>query len=673
MRDRELHRAAVHAGIAPEWIDAFGARRRVAADTLRALLDVVHADAAPPADAPPHLLIVDAQRPTLSVPARWCRGARSARIELEHGERREARVRSDAHGATLARVHALPPGYHHLEIGGLRLPLAAAPLRCFGVGDALGTPQPRAWGVAAQVYALRRDGDFGLGDFAALAQHARVAAAAGADALAISPLHALFAADASRYSPYAPSNRCFLNALHADAAALLPAHELDRIVHAAGVAADRATLRHARLIDWPRAARVHRAVFEELYRRFADGTLGGAAAFARFRADGGNALEQHALYEALDEHAHAGGTTDALPPAHSSQAQAFAHAGAARVGFHAFLQWRAACGIAAAQAAARDAGMGIGLIADLAVGVDPSGSECWSRPGTMLLGASIGAPPDQLNAIGQDWGLTTFAPGALAACGYAPFLDVLRATMRRAGGIRIDHVMGLMRLWLVPRGAHAADGAYLRYPFADLLRLVALESWRQRCIVIGEDLGTVPDHCRRRLAASGVLGLDVLAFMRAGDAFLAPRRWRADAVAMTSTHDLAPVAGWWRARDLDWRARLRLFGERSEDDERTARASARSQLARALARAGIARVSERTRPARIIDAAIDATARSPSPLALVPLEDLLALDEAPNLPGTTTEHPNWRRRYPAPAARLFGRNALRARTRRLARGRPKRR
>jgi 4-alpha-glucanotransferase len=313
--------------------------------------------------------------------------------------------------------------------------------------------------------------------------------------------------------------------------------------------------------------------------------------------------------------------------------------------------------------------MGIGLIADLAVGVDPAGSECWSRPAAMLIGAGIGAPPDELNALGQDWGLTTFSPQPLVRDGYAPFLDVLRAAMRHGGGVRLDHVMSLMRLWLVPRGAAAVDGAYLRYPFADLVRLVALESWRQRCIVIGEDLGTVPHDCRRRLAEAGVLGLDVLPFMRRGAAFLAPRRWRRDAVAMTSTHDIATVAGWWRARDLDWRRRLHLYGAVGEAAERATRTQARAQLARMLAATRGARLSARSAPARVVDAAIEALGSAPSPLALVPVEDLLGASEQPNLPGTTSGHPNWRRRYAGTAARLADKRAVAARLRRLARAR----
>jgi 4-alpha-glucanotransferase len=298
-------------------------------------------------------------------------------------------------------------------------------------------------------------------------------------------------------------------------------------------------------------------------------------------------------------------------------------------------------------------GMPIGLIADFAVGVDPAGSECWSQPHNMLIGASIGAPPDELNALGQNWGLTTYSPVALLREGFAPFLGVLRAVMRHAGGVRLDHVMSLMRLWMIPHGAKATEGAYLRYPFDDLVRLVALESWRHRCIVIGEDLGTVPDDCRTRLADVGILGLDVLPFMRAGASFVRPDRWRSNAIAMTSTHDVATVAGWWRGRDLDWRRRLHLFGERGEKIERAERERSKAELKSAVTRQKIARISAKSKPSAVVDAAIGYVARTAAPLAIVPLEDVIGETEQPNLPGTVAEHPNWRRRYRAEASRML--------------------
>src|SRR6201991_4814516 len=212
-----------------------------------------------------------------------------------------------------------------------------------------------------------------------------------------------------------------------------------------------------------------------------------------------------------------------------------------------------------AQRAAIDAGMSIGLVADLAVGTDGGGSQAWSHHREMIHGLSVGAPPDALNRLGQDWGLTTYSPLALQSEGFAGFIGLLRAALRSAGGVRIDHVLGLRRLWMVPHGAAATEGAYVRYPLEDMLRLVALESHLHRAIVIGEDLGTVPSDFRQAIGEKGVLGIRVLWFERAADGgFIAPSEWSDKAMATTSTHDVSTVAGWWSGRDVEWRKRTGL-------------------------------------------------------------------------------------------------------------------
>ena len=675
MRDRELYETAQRCGLHPQWIDAHGKRRGVSPESLRALLVAMQADAASAhaGEHVPHLVTTAARRPRFMLPRHLGHELERVRVEFELGG-------TQGYAAKVARDGSvrldsdLPPGYHTLEVRGARLTLAAAPARCFGVIDSVGETDARSWGLAVQLYGLRAPRDIGVGNFGALAELARSAARDGAAAIAISPVHAMFAADPGKFSPYSPSNRCFLNVLLADALDLVGPRDFDQLTRSLRLTAEVAGLRRAKLVDWPRAAAAHRRVFEAVFERFEAGTIAGASDFAKFRRDRGAALTHHACYEALHEHLRSTGATDqspALRDAQSSGALAFSHANTRALTLHAFLQWCAARSCAHAQSVCRSHGMAIGLIADLAVGVDPGGSECWMRPRDMLAGATIGAPPDMLNAIGQNWGLTTFSPLALAREGFAPFLDILRASMRHAGGVRIDHVMSMLRLWLVPSGAQPRDGAYLSYPADDLLRLVALESWRHRCIVIGEDLGTVPAECRTRLAAAGVLGMDVLPFMQSGKDFTAPARWRGEAVAMTSTHDLAPVAGWWSGRDLDWRGRLDLFGDSTEAAERAVRDRERTQLARMLRRARIARLSERAPPDSAVDAAIDTVARSPSPLVIVPVEDLLGAKEQPNLPGTIAQHPNWRRRYPGDAATLLGKPKIAARLRRLQRGRRK--
>ena len=674
LNDRQLARLAAHAGLIVQWTDAFGTPQHVAPDTLRALLGALRIDDAAVFGASflPPLMAVDAAQPVLHGLPKTLRRARRARIELELGGARECAVAFDVQQQAVTLEIALPPGYHTLDLGGTQLTLAAAPKRCFSIADATHDKSARRWGVAAQVYALRGRDDLGIGNFGAVGEFAVAAARRGAAAVALSPVHAMFYADAQRYSPYSPSNRCLLNVLHADASDLLDVAGMHGLARTESLGAELRALRNAKSIDWPRAAAVHRQLFEALFRQFAAGRLGDAAPFAEFRNHGGSILAAHATFEALSEyllqtHGDLRRMPATLRDAQSSGARALTRTHHERVVFHTFLQWCAARSLAAAQRRARDADMPIGLIADLAVGVDPCGSECWSRHGEMLPDVRIGAPPDQLNALGQNWGLTTFSPFALVHTGYAAFLDLLRATMRHGGGVRLDHVMSLLRLWLIPAGAGAREGVYLRYPFADLLRLIALESWRHRCIVIGEDLGTVAPECRSRLARSGILGIDALPFMHAQDRFVEPKRWRRNAIAMTSTHDLATVAGWWQSRDLDWRSQLALFGDSNEASERARRKAEREQLQDAITKACGARLGSRTNAASIVDAAIDFVAAAPAPLAIVPLEDLTATVEQPNLPGTVEQHPNWRSRYAGDAAALFARPDVAARARRLSR------
>jgi 4-alpha-glucanotransferase len=388
--------------------------------------------------------------------------------------------------------------------------------------------------------------------------------------------------------------------------------------------------------------------------------------------EGGERLREHALFEASHRHWLAQPEAKwswrdwpaewrgAVAPAAAN----FAAANPREIQFQMFLQWLAARSFAAVQKDARQQGMRIGLISDVAVGMNPGGSHAWSRPQDLLPGLSIGAPPDLFNTRGQDWGLTAFSPQALLATGFEPFIATLRAAMRAAGGVRIDHVMGLTRLWLVPHGASPADGAYLSYPLDDLLRLIALESDRQRAIVIGEDLGTVPPEFRGRMTGAGIAGMDVLWFQRDGRRFLPPAKWRRDAVAMTSTHDLPTVSGWWSGADIATRAKLGLAEEARERKER---AQDRKALWASFRKADVATSNGPLppEPTQAVDAAIAFTARSPAPLALIPIEDILGLAEQTNLPGTIDEHPNWRRRLDGPSAKLLDRPQARARLKTL--------
>src|SRR5690606_12740120 len=313
--------------------------------------------------------------------------------------------------------------------------------------------------------------------------------------------------------------------------------------------------------DWPEVGRHRLALLRDLFIGFPGNASPDAQkTFRKFREEAGNALEQHAIFEALHAAHLPGGAPgwqqwpEGLRSPDSREVEVFAASNTQEIRFHAFLQWLADRGLAGAQKAARDAGMRIGLVGDLAVGTDPGGSHAWSRQAEIITGLSPGAPPDIYNPSGQAWGLTAFAPRALRQHGFRAFIEMLRACLAHVGGLRIDHALGLARMWLVPEGADPKDGAYVTYPFDDMVRLIALESTRHKAIITAENLGTVPPDFNDRIESVGMLGMSVLWFERTDDkppGFRAPRDWSTANMATTSTHDLPTVNGWWRQRDLD--------------------------------------------------------------------------------------------------------------------------
>jgi 4-alpha-glucanotransferase len=645
------------AGIERDWIDAHGRPQRVGDDSLYAILAALglpadsrgaigdsRARIAEPGETAP-LLVVDAGRPAPLGSV----GAGHAELLLEDGSRRPVAITAGDHGGMLEAIGE--PGYHRLRLADRELTIAVAPARCRSIVDQLERDRYAGrggWAPAVQISALR--GSSTHGDFTLLADAARHFARAGAEAMAISPTHALFPGDPTRYSPYAPSRREFHTILLA----------------APGPCGGPASSAGGELIDWDIAYDDRMTRLRNAFAARSDAEREAVAAFAAQR---GPALIAHARFEALQIHFHrrsgARGWPDWPAAYHDPEGAAVAAFAAAHdddIAFALYTQWLADRGLAEAQAAARDGGMAIGLIADVAVGIDRGGSHGWAARGDLLDGLSIGAPPDPLGPLGQNWGITGFAPTALIRTGYRPFIATLRAAMRHAGGIRIDHAFGLQRLWVVPDGADAGAGAYLTMPRDDLLRLIALESQRAGAIVIGEDLGTVPGGFRDAMQARGIAGMRVLWFERdAGGDIPTPERWPGDAVAMTGTHDLPTVAGWWRGRDIDWAVRLgRGVDPSGEAALRELRTRERTDLWKAIGPPGEEEppVDE---PDRVVDAALAFVASTPCPLAIIPLEDLLGLEEQPNLPGTVDEHPNWRRRMPTSIATLLADATVQAR------------
>jgi 4-alpha-glucanotransferase len=699
-----LRHLAEQAGIAVHWNNALGEHQEVADETLISVLaalgleahsdlavarslDLVHAELSE--SALPPLVTTE-----VSSPIRLQCALRSSRVswrlELETGQTSEGEAEVSESGEVVI-PGIRTPGYHRLQLGAESTTLAVAPARCYGVSDAvsgsaLGTGiagRPAPFGVNLQIYSLRRQQATGLGDFTALEQFCHGAAALGVDAVGINPVHAGFSADPSRFSPYAPSSRLFLNALYIDPAATFGTLATQAVTNSLDIDAKLAELDALPLVDWAESGAIRLKVLRGLFAR-REALLNSQlrAEFDAFIEQGGEALRDHARYEALHQLRFPGtGGWQQWPEAErnprSEEVAKFAADNAEEVEFHCFLQWLAARDLRGVQQQARSAGMSIGIVGDLAVGTDPGGSHAWSRQAEIIKGLVCGAPPDIYNPLGQSWGLTAFSPRALRQNGYRAFIEMLRATLSTAGALRIDHVLGLARLWLVPEHASPTHGAYMAYPISDLLRLVALESWRHHAVIIGENLGTVPAGFNQTLEHHGLLGTTVLWFERSHErvevfdrhghqhhieAFRSSHGWPANDMAVTTTHDLPTVAGWWAGHDIEWRTKLNLLAPgRNIEDEMALRRLDRGALWRALESAGLASGAMPESDAAPQDAILQFVAMAPAPLVMFPIEDLLGTVEQPNLPGTFDEHPNWRRRQTRPVSEILSAGVVRER------------
>ncbi|HEX5314514.1 MAG TPA: 4-alpha-glucanotransferase, partial [Gammaproteobacteria bacterium] len=394
-------------------------------------------------------------------------------------------------------------------------------------------------------------------------------------------------------------------------------------------------------------------MLEEAYRHFrrqhlaAENSLH-ARAFREFQRERGATLRRfatfHVLAESHDEFDWRSWPANERDPA-SETVASFVLEREERIEFHEYLQWQCDGQLRAAAAKAHAAGMSIGLYRDLAVGADANGAETWSAQRTIVAGAAVGAPPDQLNLDGQNWGFPPPDPRAWQAENYVSFRELLRANMRHAGAMRMDHVLGLVRLWWIPAGARARDGAYQRYPWSELLAVLAETSRQERCLVIGEDLGTVPQGLREAMRGNGILSCRLLYFERRGRNFAAPQEYPPEALVAAATHDLPTLAAWWHGDDIALRDRLGLWpdaGQRAS--ECNARIEDREALLRALREQGIA--NEEDGEEAPIAAVHRFLARTPCRLLMVQLEDALGARTQLNVPGTTDEYPNWRLRLP---------------------------
>jgi glycogen operon protein len=685
------------AGLAPDWWDIAGTNHRVPDDTRRALLRAMGIAADSPADIaqslhdlanarnfvalPPSLVVREGQGVTVTLGPALAALPRAIALRLRRPDGSEQRfvVPPDAEGCgqitavdgRVGRVRrvTLPPqpvGRYRLvaedmaEHGETRL--IVAPARCFlPLELAAGG---RRFGLAAHLYSLTRAGDQGIGDFTTLTDIGRQTAAAGGAVVGLNPLHALFPENRSLVSPYSPSDRRFLEPLYIDVTRLPHLVDLPEVRAALAAEAGVFTALHAvRAVDyaavWAAKARVLQAAMSALAKL--PGSHPASVAFAAYRSKAGRSLDRFATFQAIsaghpDASWHA--WPDALRDPSSQAVEEFAAAHAEDVTFFAALQWLADHQLAEADAASRGAGLSLGFYRDLAVGTAPVGAEAWSEQDFLMNGVSVGAPPDPFSIEGQNWSLPPPNPWAMRAQGYEGFGELLRANMRHAGALRIDHVLGLNRLFLIPEGGKPADGAYLAYPLRDMLGVTALESIAARCMVVGEDLGTVPDGVREAMAESGLLAYRVFWFEREGQGFRAPAAYPKLAAACVSTHDLPTLAGWWEGADIAERRQLGFA-----DDEATERALGHRDEEKRIALAALAAQGlladadaiDRVAPLpTAVAAAFHAyVGETPCILDLVQADDLGGETVALNLPGTDMERANWRRKVVQDAADLW--------------------
>jgi malto-oligosyltrehalose trehalohydrolase/4-alpha-glucanotransferase len=550
----------------------------------------------------------------------------------------------------------LPLGYHRLQVDDASMTLITVPRACW-------LPERirnggRLWGIAAQLYLLRSGRNWGIGDFRDLEELVALSAREGADVIGLNPLHALFPDEPEQASPYSPASRLLLNVLNIAVDALpgfVECREARERFAAPDAQAVLEAARGADLVDYAGVAALKLGVLERLFAAFVEKATGERReAFARFRRERGEEFERTCLFMALREHfagrpdvsADWSGWPPPFRHPDSPEVARFRRDHQSRIDFFAWLQWLADEQLGRAAAACREAGMRVGLYRDLAVGADRAGAETWANPAVVVAAAQVGAPPDIHIPTGQDWGLPPFNPRALRQEAYCSFISLLRANMRHAGGLRIDHVMGLQHLYWVPKGRDPAAGAYVRYPLDDLVGILALESCRHRCLVVGEDLGTVPEGFRERMAEANILSYRVMFFEQDVEAgsFLPPGRYPRLGLAVVGSHDLPTLRGWWEGRDLDLKARLGLLPTPElVREHRTARERERRALLGALRQERLLGDSDPAMPelARAVHAFL---ARTPCALAMVQIDDLTDEVEPVNVPTTSDEHPNWRRR-----------------------------
>lgn len=703
-----LKQVAEMARIADSYISAMGDEAYVKDETIRRLLASLGYDTTDDetllksaekmhkADVLDSVLVIrDSDQPVevslnLGVSAR--ESEFSWRLETEQGEVLEGYLQSQivrderAEGGPLVfQLPNLAWGYHKLIVNRKRrkqpyeMTLIVTPKACYKQDQIIAGK--KMWGPSVQLYTLRTQHNWGIGDFGDLKQLVAEVASRGGDFVGLNPIHSLFPANPEGASPYSPSSRRWLNILYIDVSSVpefVLSAEAQQLVGSADFQYRLQRARDAHWVNYSEVASMKMSVLPLLYNEFKvrhiDKSTERAAEFLSFVEQGGDSLLQQAAFDALHSVLHKEDSAIWGWPVFPEKYRHFSLPAVEKfieenrqlVELYLYLQWIADSQIHEAQVLAEEKGMSVGLYRDLAVGVADSGSETWADDGVLVQDASIGAPPDILGPLGQNWGLPPLNPQVLKNTGYDAYIELLRANMKHCGALRIDHVLGLLRLWWIPKGEKATEGAYLYYPVEDMLAILALESHRHQCSVIGEDLGTVPDEIVEILADAGVHSYKVFFFEVAEDGgYYSPKHYKEQSMSALCTHDMPTLRGFWHCDDLKMGRDIGLYPNEEQllklfDDRLKCKQEILNSVAwHGYLPEGVGMDATLVPMDQYLSEALQLhLAAGSSTLLSVQLEDWLEMDKPVNIPGTVNEYPNWRRKLSVNLDDIFAREEV---------------
>ncbi|HBV40297.1 MAG TPA: 4-alpha-glucanotransferase [Erwinia sp.] len=670
MDKKKFEQAAAAAGIAASYINAKGEREEISPDIRQRLLAAMSTDRRKPGPIPSCKVFPRKREMALEVGGK---GSYQWQLTSEKGREYQGEVNA---GEAITLPSSLAYGYHDLSLrqGKKSWPcrIIIAPKRCY-------EPEPlrqgkKLWGACVQLYTVKTEQNWGIGDFSDLKQMLTEIATRGGSFIGLNPIHSLYPASPANASPYSPSSRRWLNVLYIDVNVVPDFQEnkeAQRWLRGKAIQKRLNQAREAEWVDYNAVGDLKITALRHAWQQFSQRQQDDPSQthFAAFIEKGGESLYWQAAFDALHgamlrENEDAWGWPvwpENLREAHSEAVRKFCHEHEDDVRFWLWMQWLANRQFEECWQVSQQHAMPIGLYRDLAVGVAEGGAETWCDRELYCMDASVGAPPDILGPLGQNWGLPPMDPHIMTERGYQPFIDLLRANMMSCGALHIDHVMSLLRLWWIPYGETANYGAYVYYPVDDLMAILALESQRNECMVIGEDLGTVPVEIVSKLRKSGVYSWKVLYFeQEKPDRYRAPDKWPRQSMASATTHDLPTLRGFWNAVDLEMGEVLGLYPDKVVlQGLHKERARQKQALLEALHRYGCL-PKESGKKASLMKMTPQLNrgmhrfiADSDSALLGLQPEDLLDMDKPVNVPGTVDQYPNWRRKLSKTVADMF--------------------